>query len=282
MFPDLFLQHHGTDIVTGALVLIRPMGGAGKEVLPLFKIACGGVVQLLLAIVTEHKSGEHIALTRCRSAMPLLSDFLYRVKHLQRDNRRMGILKNLAVFLWIVPLLLVPNGVGVGLEVDRAAGVLLVFENVGNCAFVPSVFVLRCLMRGLAPLSMFVCGGVEALLLFKLCGDLTRPLALHAESKNFFDDSCRFFIHNPLLRVIGLFVPIGNVGCQSLATLTLCLVDRTDFVAGVSRIKLVEPVLDACKIIVDAVWGNGVVIVIDGNEADTMLGKSEVDEHTPP
>lgn len=64
------------------------MGGAGKEVLPLFKIACGGVVQLLLAVIAEHKAGEHIALYRCRSAVSLLPDFLNLAKTFKTAERR--------------------------------------------------------------------------------------------------------------------------------------------------------------------------------------------------
>ena len=60
------------------------------------------------------------------------------------------------------------------------------------------------------------------------------------------------------------------------AAFTLCLIDSSDFAAGISRIELVEPVLDACKIAVCAVGINGVEIVVDGNIADTVLRKGEV------
>lgn len=62
--------------LAAALVLVHSMGGADKEILPLFKIACGKVIQILLAVVAEHKTGEHIALASGRSAMPLLTNFL--------------------------------------------------------------------------------------------------------------------------------------------------------------------------------------------------------------
>lgn len=53
----------------------------------------------------------------------------------------MSVIENLAIFHWVVPLLLVPNGVGVGFEIDRTACVLHIFENVSNGAFVPAVFI---------------------------------------------------------------------------------------------------------------------------------------------
>ena len=41
----------------------------------------------------------------------------------------MSVIENLAILHWIFPLLFVINGVGVGLEIDRAACVLHVFED---------------------------------------------------------------------------------------------------------------------------------------------------------
>ena len=72
VLPDDLFQHNSTDIMSAALILVGTMGGADKEVLPLFKIAGGGVVELLLAVIAEHQAGKHIALSRCRSVMPLL------------------------------------------------------------------------------------------------------------------------------------------------------------------------------------------------------------------
>ena len=74
MFPDQILQDHGTNIVTAALVLVGSMGGADKEVLSLFKIVGGGIVELLLAIGTEHQTRKGTALARCRSPMSLLTN----------------------------------------------------------------------------------------------------------------------------------------------------------------------------------------------------------------
>ena len=145
----------------------------------------------------------------------------------------MSVIENLAIIHWVVPLLLVPNGVGVGFEIDRTACVLHIFENVSNGAFVPAVFILRCLMRCLSALTLFVCGGIQNLFLFEQCCDLARSLALHTERKNPFYDFCRFFINCTSLRIIGIcLVAIRNVGSQTLALLTLCFIDRTDFAAG--------------------------------------------------
>ena len=72
VLPNDLFQHNSTDIMSAALVLVGTMGGADEEVLPLFKMAGGGVVELLLAVVAEHQAGKHIALSRRCSAVPLL------------------------------------------------------------------------------------------------------------------------------------------------------------------------------------------------------------------
>ena len=227
--------------MSAALILVDSMGGADEEVLPLFKIAGGGVVELLLAVVAEHQTGEHIALSRRCSAVPLLPDLLHLIKDFQRDDCRMGVIENLAILHWILPLLLVINGVGVGLEIDRAACVLHVFENVGNGAFVPAILVLRGLMRCFSALPLFIGGGVQHLFLFKQSGNLTRALALHAKREDPLHNLCRFLVNHPFLGVARvMLVAVGNVGGQALSTLTLRFVDGTDFAAGVFGKNLVS------------------------------------------
>lgn len=231
MLPDDLFQYNGTDIMSAALVLIDTMGGADEEVLPLFKIAGGGVVELLLAVIAEHQAGKHIALSRRCSAVPLLPDLLHLIKDFQRDDRRVGVIENLAILYWIFPLLLIPDGVGVGLEIDRAAHVLHVFE---DSAFVPAVLILRSLMRCFSALPLFVGGGIQHLFLFQQGGDLARPFSLQTERKDPLHDPCRFLVNHSFLRIVRVtFVAVGNVGSQALSTLTLRLVDGTDFAAGI-------------------------------------------------
>ena len=59
----------------------------------------------------------------------------------------------------IVPLLLVPDGVGIGLEVHRTARVLPPFQNRHNGTAVPVAGVLRFLVWGLDALQGPVCAG---------------------------------------------------------------------------------------------------------------------------
>ena len=52
--------------------------------------------------------------------------------------------------------------------------------------------------------------------------------------------------------------------------------NRPDFAAGIPAIKFVKPVLDARKIVVDAVLVGGVEVIVDGDEPDAVLRKGEV------
>ena len=96
--------------MSAALVLVDTMGGADEEVLPLFKIAGGGVVELLLAVVAEHQTGEHIALACCRSEVPLLPDLLHLIKDFQSDDCRVGVIDNLEDTPCVFRLVCTSNG----------------------------------------------------------------------------------------------------------------------------------------------------------------------------
>lgn len=95
------------------------MGGTDEKVLPLFKVVGGGIVELLLAVGTEHQTRKRTVLACCRSPVSLLANLLHLIKDFLLNDGRMGVVENLLIFFGIFPLLLIPNGIGVGLEVDR-------------------------------------------------------------------------------------------------------------------------------------------------------------------
>ena len=212
VFPDQILQNDGSDVMTSALVLVGSVRGADKKVLPLFKIVSGGIVELLSAIGADHRTRKRTALARSRSPMSLLSDFLYLVKDFLFNNRRMGVVENLLIFFGILSLLLIPNGVGVGFEVDSSTDILFTFKNIDDGAFVPAVRILRLGVWCLYTLLSFVCGGREYLFTFKLFCDLARSSSVHAERENLFDYLCRFFVDDPLGYILRIFaIHIRNI-----------------------------------------------------------------------
>ena len=132
-------------------------------------------------------------------------------------------------------------------------------------------------MRCFSALPLFVGGGIQHLFLFQQGGNLARSFSLHAERKDPLHYLCSFFVNHPFLGIVRVtLVAVGNIGGQSFSTLALCLVDGTDFAAGVLGIPLVEPILDTCHVAVGAVGVNGVKVVVDGNIPHAVLRKRVV------
>ena len=102
------------------------------------------VVQLFTAVGTVHQTGKGACASRFGFALSLLANDLYFVKDIIFDDGFMGVFENCLFFDGGVPLLLVPDGIGVGLEVDRTACVLSAFQDMNYGACVPSARVFRC------------------------------------------------------------------------------------------------------------------------------------------
>ena len=124
-----------------------------------------------------------MGLSRFRSAVTLLSDFLNLVEHFWLNDRRMRVVEHSSVFFRILSLLLVPDGVGVGFEVDRAAGVLLAFQNVNNSIRVPMIRIGSFRIRRLDPFLTLIRSWVQDLLFLQLLCDLHRPRPSMQRSK---------------------------------------------------------------------------------------------------
>lgn len=240
-------------------------------VLPLLKIAGGAEVHLRFAVMAVNKPGKQAALARLCPPMPLLAYLLYLVEHFRVDNRLVRLVENGLLFGWIVLLILVPDGIGVGLKIDGVACVLLPFKDMDNGVGVSMVQVCAFPAGGIAAFSHLVGGGVEyPFLLEQLC-NLQGASALHTKGEYPLDDCRRFLVHKPAFPVLRVAdIAVGDIGGKTLA---LCLVHCPDFSAGISGVKFVKPVLYPGKVIIHVVGVEGVVVVIDGNKADAMLGK---------
>ena len=97
-------------------------------VLPFLKVVGGAVAHFCPAVSTVNHAGEQTALACFRSAVTLLPDLLHLVKDFLLDDRRMGIVENRLFVEGRFPLLLVPDGIGVGLEVDRTLSLIHISE----------------------------------------------------------------------------------------------------------------------------------------------------------
>ena len=189
----------------------------------------------------------------------------------------MGVVENGLLFNWVFPLLLVPDGIAESFEVDGTACVLPAFQYVDNGAVAPAVGIFRLRVRSFAPLLLFIGSRRQHLIRFELVGDLLWASPLHAHREDTLYHISGFRVDHPSFGVLRVFhIAIRNIDGQRYAALTLCLCHSPDFPAGITGVKLVKPVLDSGKIVVDAVGVSGVEIVVDGNEACSILRKGEV------
>lgn len=132
MHPDQIFKYNRPDEVRRTASSIASIVGAYKMVLPLLEVIGGAVPHFRSAVGTVNHAGKQTALARFRPSVALLAGLLHLVKDFLLDDRRMGVVENRLFVKGRFPLLLVPNGVGVGLEVDRTACVLPPFQNVNN------------------------------------------------------------------------------------------------------------------------------------------------------
>lgn len=108
-------------------------------VLPLLKVVGGAVAHFCPAISTVNHAGEQAAFSCFCPSVALLADFLHLVKDFLLNDSRMGVVEYRLLLNGRFPLLLVPDGVGVGLEINRTAGVFPSFQNMNNGIGVPVV-----------------------------------------------------------------------------------------------------------------------------------------------
>ena len=159
VFQDYVAEYGFPDVMSTALVLVLLMERTVKERALRSVIVRRPLIQLLTAVGTVHQPGKDAASACTGIAMPLLAHLLYLRKHGFLDDGLMCIGEDGLLLKGIVPLLLVPDGVGIGLEVHRTARVLPPFQNRHNGTAVPVAGVLRFLVWGLDALQGPVCAG---------------------------------------------------------------------------------------------------------------------------
>jgi len=265
------------DELCTALVLALPVQRTVEEGSLNFAIIGGSVVQLLATISTEYQTVKHTGSTGLGFAVALLTDLLNLFKHIFCNNGFMGIIKDCLIFCFVYPFLLIPDGIGVGLEIDDTPGVLSAFQNFHNGIAVPSAGIFRYGIRRVDTMASLIRRRSQNLLFSQHIGNLRRASSFHAQLKDIFHDLCCFRVNDPVLRILRIFhITVREVGCQRNTSLTPCLVHSTNLAAGVTGVKLVEPVLDACKIVVHAIRVRRIKVIVDGNETDTVLRKGKV------
>ena len=216
-----------------------------------------------------------------RPAVALLPDLLYLVEGVCVDDGRVRVVEDRLVLYRILAGCLVPDGIGIGLEVDSTAGIFAPLQNVCYAPGIPFIGICRFWMIGVAAFPQTVCRDGQHLFFLEQVGDLGRAASFHAKREDALDHLCRFLIHDPFLRVVRIFdIAIRQKSGQRFPTLSLGLDDSPNLPAGISGIELVEPHANSGKVVVHTVLIKRIEIVVDCNVANVVLGKGDVNEHT--
>ena len=103
-------------------------------------------------------------------------------------------------------------------------------------------------------MAQLIGGGSQNFICPQLVRNLGRPTSLHAHGEDALHNRSRFRVNKPMLRVLRVFhIAVGDIDRQRYSTLSLGLLDSPNLAAGIAGVKLVEPVLNARKIVVYAV-----------------------------
>lgn len=106
--------------------------------------------------------------------------------------------------------------------------------------------------------------------------DLADTVAADIHGEYLTDNMGGFRIGQKVVLILrGDDVPIGHFTVDALAPLGFCLLDRTDLLGGVARVKLIEPVAQRRELVI---LSRRVNAVVDGDIADVVLREDDLDE----
>ena len=196
------LQNRLSDVVCAALLLVLPVEGTIEESILRLVVVGGTVIHLCAAVGAIHQTGEHAGSSAAGHAVALLADLLHLFKHIVLDDALMGVREHGLIFQRVSPLFFVPDGIGEGLEIHRAAGVLPAFQNFDHRAVRPFTGIFRQRVSRFLSLLLLVSGRCQHLIRSQLIGNLGRATALHAHGKDPLDHLCGLRVDDPVVRVV--------------------------------------------------------------------------------
>ena len=194
----------------------------------------------------------------------MLSKLLHPFPSILVNDSRLGVWDNLPLVLWLIHGLVYLVADRGGHKVYRTACILLVDKNAGDCFLIPSVWV--CVLFPCLSAERSVIGsGNKHLFLFKLPCNLRRSPTVKAQSIDFSYNFRRRFIYQPILFVLLVSdISKWDGGTDTLAVCCLVLPHRTDFLACLSRIPLIENVVERHHLC--ACFFQGIDIFLNGDE----------------
>ena len=245
--PSNLTQHHllqkvYADVMGGSAAPTIALVVGTVEILDVGVPLIEMKVQIVSAVGTDQKAGEHIALPFMGAAFadfaPLLLDLL---EDCPLNDRFVDILEDDPVLPVIGKALLVLVRLGIGLEIEDVAAILLKGKDAGDSGAVPHTGTAQfTLSWAIDALLTPVSDGGEDFLLGQFCGDLLCSIALQGHAVNPADYLGCLLIHDPPFRIIRvLFVAVGRRS-HRLAGVALDLVADSALLADVAGVPLVE------------------------------------------
>lgn len=235
-------------------------------------------VHLSAAIRTEQQAGEHTHVAHLSGTAAALSDFLDDQKHAFLNNRFLCVLKDHPIRRIIPQYFLALERLLGSFEVDRMAQIVKAFQNMHYrlcCPFIRVSWPFRCCRQ---VVFVAVSNRRKNFIFLEPFCNLRRPHAVHAQCKNLLNNGGSFFIHDPPLLVLRVFlVPIRRDSGEVFAGTSFGLPRCPDFLAGVLGVHFIEYVADGGKLAVPA---HTVHTVIDGNKVDAVLWKQHFRIHS--
>ena len=213
--PPDFSQHHllqevHADVMGGSAAPTIALVVGAVEILDVGVALIEMEVQVVSAIGTDQKAGEHIAFSLMGAALADLSALLLDLlKDCPLNDRFVDIFEYHPVLPIILQALFILVRFGVGLKVQNVAAILLQGQYFCDAGTVP-------LRRGLffpfaGPLNTFfepVGTRCQDTILLKTCRNLLRSIPLQGHTVNPAYHLGRFLVHNPVFGIVRVLAPV--------------------------------------------------------------------------
>ena len=194
------------------------------------------------AISADQKAGEHIALPFVGAALADLAPLLlHLLKYGPFDDRLVDVLEDDPVFPVVGEPLFVLVRLGVGLEVENVAAILLQREDVGNGGAVPHIRSAELASpRSIDALFPPIGNGGKDLFFGENRGDLLCSITVCSHTEDTAHHLGGLLVHDPPFRIVRILLIAVGRWPHRLTSVTLDFVADPALLADVAGVPLIE------------------------------------------
>ena len=190
---------------------------------------------------------------------------LHPFKGFPVDDRLVFVFENHPVFLRILYPAFVFEGLGIGLEIDHVAAILLLCKDFLNGRFAPVVrILLRLFAAAVQSLAVPVCHGDKDLVVHQDMRDGFTAFAFHAQLEDPTHDLCGFGIDDPVLFVGGVLQVTVRRLRKRLAHVPAYTVRASHLPADITGVHLIHDVFERRDLVFSLV---AVHQIVDGDNS---------------